>query len=94
MGGSATALFFWWRHNSDKNVGIDPNFFQVTITNKVNKRTKFHENRTNREMHVEILTIVIRFMGGFPTAFSRSRDGQPEVFFQKIFHHDLGEEKA
>ncbi len=47
-----------------------------------------------REMHVEILTIVIRFMGGFTTACSRSRDGQPEDFFQKFFHHDLGEEKS
>ena len=47
-----------------------------------------------REMHVEILTIVIRFMGGFPTAFSRSRDGQPEDFFQNFFHQDLGEEKS
>ena len=44
-------------------------------------------------MHVEILTIVIRFMG-VPTAFSRSREGQPEDFFQKFFHHDLGEEKS
>ena len=46
-------------------------------------------------MHVEILTIVIRFMGGVPTAFLRARDGQPEdLFFQIFFHHDLGEEKS
>ena len=46
-----------------------------------------------REMYDDILTIVIRFMGG-STTLLRSRDSQPEDFFSKIFHQDLGEEKA
>ena len=29
-----------------KNVGIDPNLFQVTINNKMNERTEFRENQT------------------------------------------------
>ena len=34
-------------------------------------------------MYVEILTIVIRFMGGFTTALLRSRDSQPGDFFSE-----------
>ena len=40
------------RHNSDRNVGIDPNLFQVTFNNKMNER-----NRTKEKY--DILTIVI-----------------------------------
>ena len=32
--------------NSDKNVGVEPNLFQVTINNKMNQHTEFLENRT------------------------------------------------
>ena len=47
-----------------------------------------------REMYDDILTIVIKFMWGFTTALLRSSDGQPEDFFSKFFHQDLGEEKS
>ena len=39
-----------------------------------------------REMYDDILTIVIRFIGGgFTTALLRSRDGQRRDFFSKFF---------
>ena len=46
-----------------------------------------------REIYDDILTIVIRFMGG-TTALLRSRDGQPEDLISKFLHQDLGEEKS
>ena len=48
-----------------------------------------------REMHVEILTIVTRFMGeGFLPHFRGHVTASLKNFFQKFFHHDLGEEKS
>ena len=52
--------FLTMPYNSDKNVGINPNFLQVTITNKMNKQ---------REMNVKILTLVITFMGVYYRIF-------------------------
>ena len=35
------------RHNSDRNVGIDPNLFQVTFNNKMNERNRTKEMYDN-----------------------------------------------
>ena len=65
------------RHNSDRNVGIDPNLFQVTFNNKMNERNRTKEIYDN-------LTIVFRLIGVI-TALLRSSDGQPEGFFPDFF---------